>query len=456
MATSFAGNTRGFVRLAAAFRSGETTPRAFLDHCLERIERLDPHIAAFVATNPAGAIQAADAATQRWRAGKPLSAIDGMPIAVKDVIETADMPTGQGSPLLAGRCLHFDSASVHALRDAGAVIVGKVTTTEFAATEPFHETRNPHDGQRTPGGSSSGSAAAVAAGMVPVALGTQVVGSIIRPASFCGVVGFKPSFGAINRSGSHDHFSQGCQGALGATLGDTWHVLRAIAQRAGGDPGHPGLDGEPNLATGRLPERVAVLETVGWPQTTAGARLALSSAVRGLADAGIEVRSRANDPLIEELERAVLGAVSLTERINTWEGHWPRNTYAQRDASKLSAAALKRIEVARQMTQADYGELLAQRTRMRAVFEGAARHFDCFVTLGACGAAPLGLQSTGNPAMNMTASSLGVPVLTIPVLFDDHLPLGLQLLSGYGRDADLFAMAAGLLATVFDRADLIE
>ena len=126
---------------------------------------------------------------------------------------------------------------MHALREAGAIILGKTTTTEFAASHPFHKTQNPHDAARTPGGSSSGTAAAVGAGMVPAGLGTQVVGSILRPASFCGAVGFKPSVGAINRSGSHDHFSQSCQGAIGATLADTWAVVRAIADRAGGDPG---------------------------------------------------------------------------------------------------------------------------------------------------------------------------------------------------------------------------
>ena len=164
-----------------------------------------------------------------------------MPVSIKDVIETADMPTGQGSPLFEGQETRRDSASVHALREAGAIIIGKTTTTEFAATHPWHRTRNPHDGTRTPGGSSSGSAAAVGSGMVPAGLGTQVVGSILRPSSFCGAIGFKPSVGAINRSGSYDHFSQSCQGAIGATLADTWLVLRAIADRAGGDPGFVGL-----------------------------------------------------------------------------------------------------------------------------------------------------------------------------------------------------------------------
>src|SRR5882672_3071786 len=176
-----------------------------------------------------------------------------MPIAVKDIIETIDMRTGQGSPLWDGSVTRRDSASVHALREAGAIILGKVTTTEFASSESFASTSNPHDATRTPGGSSSGSAAAVGAGMVPAALGTQVVGSILRPASFCGCVGFKPSVGAINRSGSYDHFSQSCTGVLAASLEDAWLVAVNIAARAGGDPGYPGLLGPPEPPRARRP-----------------------------------------------------------------------------------------------------------------------------------------------------------------------------------------------------------
>ena len=147
--------------LAQEFRSGKTTPRAFLDTCLDAITRRDPKVGAFLALNVEGARRAADDATARWRSGKPLSPIDGMPIGIKDIIETADMPTGQGSPLWKGTKTRRDSASVHALREAGAIILGKTSTTEFAASAPWPGTCNPHDHSRTPGGSSSGSAAAV-------------------------------------------------------------------------------------------------------------------------------------------------------------------------------------------------------------------------------------------------------------------------------------------------------
>ncbi len=445
----------GYVSLASALRAGKTSPRAYLAETLERIEQRDPDVGAFVTLNTEGAMRAAEASATRWRDGKPLSAIDGMPIAIKDIIETADMPTGQGSPLWEGTVSRRDSASVHALREAGAIIIGKTTTTEFAASHPFHETRNPYDGRRTPGGSSSGSAAAVGAGMVPAGLGTQVVGSILRPASFCGCVGFKPSVGAINRSGSHDHFSQSCQGAIGATLADTWAVVRAIADRTGGDPGYPGLAGDADL-TGRAgPTRVAILETGGWGATSTGARVAFAVVRTKLADAGVELRSRADDPDIEALEKAIIDALPLTQAINAWEGRWPLNTYADLDAEKLSGPARERLKTAEAMTQREYGELITRRAEVRTIYAKAASRYDIFVTLGACGAAPIGLGSTGNTVMNVTASLLGCPALTVPVLEDEGMPLGLQFLAGIERDAALFSAAAWALGGVLERPDLI-
>ena len=185
---------------------------------LRRSPSMEPEIGAFVHRNEEAAREAAALSTRRWRDGKPLSRIDGMPVGIKDIVETIDMPTEMGSPLYKGWQSGRDAATVAALREAGAVIVGKTVTTEFAATYPGG-TRNPWDLKRTPGGSSSGSAAGVAAGMISAGLGTQVVGSIMRPASFCGCVGFKPSLGAINRGGSHDA------------------LLAKLRRRVGGEPG---------------------------------------------------------------------------------------------------------------------------------------------------------------------------------------------------------------------------
>jgi Asp-tRNA(Asn)/Glu-tRNA(Gln) amidotransferase A subunit family amidase len=446
---------RGYVALAPELRAGKTTPRAYLEETFRRIVELDPTIGAFVRLNQDGAIAAADASTARWRDGKPLSPIDGMPVAIKDIIETADMPTGQGSLMWEGTDWKRDSASVHALREAGAVIVGKTTTTEFAATHPWHKTQNPHDSKRTPGGSSSGSSAAVGAGMVPAALGTQVVGSILRPASFCGAVGFKPSVGAINRSGSHDHFSQSCQGAIGATLADVWAVLRAIADRAGGDPGYFGLAGDVNFAKRSRPARLGLLETGGWSVASDGARQAFAAAKDRLAKAGAELTGRAGDPGIEAAEQAIADAQPLTLALNAWEGRWPLNTYVDLDASKLSENARDRLKVAEATTQRQYGELIARRAAARATYAKLADRYDAFVTLGACGAAPLGLGSTGNTAMNVAASLLGCPAVTLPLLADEGLPLGLQLLGATDRDAALFDVAIWVAQDAFARADLV-
>ena len=172
--------------------------------------------------------------------------------------------------------------------------------------------------------------------MVPAGLGTQVVGSILRPSSFCGAVGFKPSVGAINRSGSHDHFSQSCQGAIAATLADTWAVLRAIADRAGGDPGFVGLSGDVNFAKGTKPARLGVLETGGWSVTTEGARQAFAAAKDKLAKAGVELKDRRDDPDIDTVEKTIADAQPLTLAINAWEGRWPLNTYA--DSMPASSA----------------------------------------------------------------------------------------------------------------------
>ena len=445
---------RPYVALARQFRGSETTPRAYLDSCLDAIARLDPAIGAFLVLNIEGARRIADESTTRWRAGKPLSLVDGMPIGIKDIIETIDMPTGQGSPLWKGFKTGRDSASVHALREAGAIILGKTSTTEFAASEPWPGTKNPHDHSRTPGGSSSGSAAAVGSGMVPAGLGTQVVGSILRPASYCGCVGFKPTVGGLNRSGSYDHLSQSSHGVLAATLADAWHVARAISERAGGDPGKVGLTGNVNFSRRAKPARLAVLETGGWNTTSKGARDAFDAAKQKLAASGVMLRTRTDDPAIEAAERELTDALKITRRINEWEGRWPLNTYAEIDAAKLSGHSQERLRNAVKMTQGDYAALLAQRDSARAAFAKAAASYDAFVTLGATGAAPVGFKSTGSPAMNVAASLLGTPALTLPLLADEDMPLGLQLMGATDSDAELLETAIWVLSA-FDRADLI-
>jgi Asp-tRNA(Asn)/Glu-tRNA(Gln) amidotransferase A subunit family amidase len=432
-----------FFSAAANFAGGRDTPREFLERCLDRLEAFEPAVGAFVCHDVAAARAAADRSAARWRDGRLLSPIDGMPLGIKDIIETADMPTEQGSPLFVGWRTGRDAASVAALREAGAVILGKVVTTEFAATEP-RGTRNPWDRERTPGGSSSGSAAAVACGMVPAALGTQVVGSILRPASFCGCVGFKPSVGGINRGGSYDYFSQSCTGVLAASLEDAWLVAVNIASRAGGDPGYPGLEGPTEPPRPQRPRALAVLRTSGWTDAASEARAAFEAAVAPLADAGIALADRHADPVIEEVEEAIADAAPLTRTINAWEGRWPLNTYRNRDASKLSRPALDRLALGEAMTLAKYGAAIAVRQRNREAYARLAARYDAAITLSAPAAAPVGLGSTGNPVFNVPASMLGIPAVSLPVLSIDGLPLGLQIAGFVGEDARLFAVAAAI------------
>jgi Asp-tRNA(Asn)/Glu-tRNA(Gln) amidotransferase A subunit family amidase len=434
---------RPFLAATESFSVGTDTPRAYLERCLAALADHEPTVGAFVTTDVEGARKIADQATERWRAGRPRSAIDGMPVGIKDIIETYDMPTQMGSPLFDGWRGERDAAAVYALREAGAVVLGKTVTTEFAATHP-RGTRNPHDPRRTPGGSSSGSAAAVATGMVPAALGTQVVGSILRPSSFCGCVGFKPTVGAINRGGSHDYLSQSCTGPIAATVEDAWAVAREIARRVGGDPGFPRLAGPMTPPAAQMPPAVAVLETPGWPVAGAGARQELDRAVARLRAAGVAILTRRDNPLIEKVEAALAQAMPITRAINDWEWVWPLNDYHRRDASALSESMRERLKTAEAMDEGQYEKLIAERARIRAQFAELAGIADAAVTLSAPGAAPVGLDWTGDPIFVVSGSLLGVPTVSLPLLEDESLPLGLQVLGFARRDADLIAAATAI------------
>jgi len=443
---------RPWIATTAAFRAGTDDPRAALERRIATIEAREPEVGAFVITDLGRARADADAASARWAAGTPLSAIDGMPLGIKDIMETADMPTEQGSPLFAGWRGGRDSAAVVALREAGAVIVGKTVTTEFAATDP-RGTRNPWDLTRTPGGSSSGSAAAVGSGMLPAALGTQVIGSIIRPASYCGAFGYKPSVGAINRGGSFDVFSQSSTGVIGASLADTWTVARAIAARVGGDPGSAGLSGPLDAPAPRKPQRIALLRTAGWGAASDEARAALVESRRRLEGAGVEIVDAESDATLAAVEEVLAGAGPLSLTLNAWEGRWLLRTYAaDMDASLLSATSRERLAQANRMTQDQYVELLAARAAGREVYARLRATFDACITLAAPGAAPVGLGSTGDPAFTVWTSMLGVPTVTLPVLEAEGLPLGLQVIGHVDDDAGLFACAAAILELMTDPA----
>jgi len=435
---------RPYLVAAQKFSSGKQTPREFLEESLTLLEQWEPKIGAFVCTNVPAARAAADRSTARWRAGKPLSAIDGMPVGIKDIIETVDMPTEMGSPLFANWRSEKDAACVRALRDAGAVIIGKTVTTEFAASEP-RGTRNPWNTAHTPGGSSSGSAASVAAGIVSAGLGTQVISSTVRPASYCGTVGFKPTVNAINRQGSHDYQSQSCTGILAASLEDTWQVAYEIVSRVGGDAGTPGLQGPDKAPAAKKPRALAILETAGWDVASAGAKARLEDCVARLKSAGVDIRTRHNDKTVAALEAELPPVTELSHRCNGWANRWFLHTMRDRDASKLSRLFVERAEKYESLTLDHHRADLKERARIRAVHAELASVCDACITLAAPGAAPEGLSSTGNPEFGVPSSLLGVPSLSLPLFEVDRLPLGLQVIGYFDRDADAFAIASWLM-----------
>ncbi len=435
---------RSYLDATKNFASGKETPRAFLERSLQLLDSWEPRIGAFVCTNLPAARAAAEKSTERWRAGKPLSPIDGMPVGIKDIFETVDMPTEMGSPLYAGWQSNKDSASVRALRDAGAVIVGKTVTTEFAASEP-RGTRNPWNVAHTPGGSSSGSAASVAVGVVSAALGTQVIGSTLRPASYCGCVGFKTSVNALNRQGSHDYQSQSCTGILGATLEDTWQVAYEIVARVGGDAGTPGLQGPDKAPAAKKPKSLAVLETAGWDTASADGKKRLEALAAKLKSAGIDIRTRHNDKKVAALEAELVKATELSHRCNGWEARWFLRTMKDKDASKLSRLLLDRTDRYETLTLAEHRADLKERARVRAVYAELAASCDACLTLAAPGGAPEGLASTGNPEFAVPSSLLGVPSLSLPLFEADNMPLGLQVMGYFDRDADAFAISSWLM-----------
>src|SRR3954452_21252809 len=334
---------RPFLSASKRFADGTDTPRAFLEKCLSELAAREPQVGAFVNLDLDGARAAADLSTVRWREAAQLSPIDGMPIGIKDIIETVDMPTEMGSPLFAGWRSQKDAACVSALRQAGAVIVGKTVTTEFAATVP-RGTRNPWNLAHTPGGSSSGSAAAVGCGMISVGLGTQVIGSTLRPASYCGCFGFKPTVNALNREGCHDYQSQSCTGILAASLEDTWQVAYEIVTRVGGDAGTPGLVGPSKAPAAARPRRLVFLETSGWPSASEMAQACMQEALQRLKSAGIEVVTRLDDAKVAAIENELAGAFALSNKINSWETRWFISGCRDRDASKLSRGMQERLQ----------------------------------------------------------------------------------------------------------------
>ncbi|MGI9421567.1 MAG: amidase family protein, partial [Hyphomicrobiaceae bacterium] len=279
-----------------------------------------PVVKAFAHLNEDIARAAADASTARWSTGKPLSIIDGMPVGIKDLLETKDMPTEMNCAALAGNFPKRDNAAVWTLREAGAIIFGKTVTAELGGSHPG-PTTNPFDATRTPGGSSSGSAAAVASGMMPAAIGTQVGGSIIRPAAFCGNVALKPTQGAIHR-GERLATSMSTHGVHANCIEDMWQVSIEIAKRTGGDRGCLGLASPSAPPAAVKPQRLIVLQSEGWAVLDEASKTAFEALLESVQATGIEVLRRRGNPYVEMIEEAVSKASHICAAITGWENRW--------------------------------------------------------------------------------------------------------------------------------------
>ena len=440
----------------ARFVDGSDTPRAYLERCLDMIASRESVVQAWVALNEAGAREAADASTERWRAGKPVSPIDGMPIGIKDLLETRDMPTQMGCEAFRGNFPKRDNAAVWALREAGAVILGKTVTTELGASHPG-PTTNPFDPARTPGGSSSGSAAAVAARMVPVAIGSQVGGSIIRPASYCGNIALKPTQGAINR-GERQVTSMSTHGPHAGSIEDMWLVAIEIARRAGGDPGRLALTGPDTPPRARRPERLIVIETEGWATLDDASRGAFEAVVERLRAADVEVMRRGDHPWIESFERAIDGMQAMTTAITNWENHWLLRNLVAQNPDSISARSKARLAQAEAMTPRDYMARLIEREEVRQRFAVLGALADAVISVASPGPAPLWSgdepgkpltpRPTGDAVFNAPSSGLGAPVVTVPLTSVGGMPMGIQVMTQPHADAQATAIARWMLETV--------
>jgi Asp-tRNA(Asn)/Glu-tRNA(Gln) amidotransferase A subunit family amidase len=344
------------------------------------------------------------------------------------------MPTENGTVLDQGRQPLADAAVVRLLREAGMILMGKTVTTELAFMHPS-KTRNPHNTAHTPGGSSSGSAAAVAAGMVPIALGTQTNGSVVRPASFCGVYGLKPTFGLLPREGVlEEAASLDTVGVFARSLGDIAAVTQILAKGPAAQASVLNYTGaiRDNISSPRF----AFVRTPAWPLAEEAAKAAIETCVEGLG------ASCERLDLPPEFDRAIaMHRTVMLAEIALNFGH-----YYERGKDRLSAAMREAIETGRGILAMDYAEALRERERLYEHLEMLLQPYDAIITLPAAGPAPRGHDATGNPAFCTIWTYLGVPALNLPLLSVDGLPLGVQLVGRRLGEERLFQAAAALLS----------
>jgi Asp-tRNA(Asn)/Glu-tRNA(Gln) amidotransferase A subunit family amidase len=441
---------------ARRFTDGNDSPRAYLERCLETIAAREPVVKAFTAMNESGARASADASTERWKAGKPLSLIDGMPIAIKDLLETKDMPTEMGCAAMKGNFPKRDNAAVWALRQAGAVILAKTVTAELGGSHPG-ATTNPFDPRRTPGGSSSGSAASVGANMVPAAIGTQVGGSIIRPAAYCGNFALKPTQGGINR-GERLATSMSTHGPHANSLEDMWQVAIEMAKRCGGDRGSLGLMGPDTLPAAIKPDRLIVLETEGWPDVDPATREGFAKVLGQLKAAGVTLIHRSDEPLVEALEAAIANGRAICNGITSWENRWYQRGMLDASPNGLSERAKAALFKAEAMTVDQYRANLLARQAAQLAHAAVASFADAAITLACPGPAPiwagdkpgqpLAARPTGDFVFNAPSSMLFAPVVTVPLMSVDGMPVGVQVIGQQHEDARMTGIARWMRDTI--------
>lgn len=422
------------VEAADAIAQGRASAEDYTTACLERIAEVDGEVRAFAHIDADHAIEQARALDRLKAEGGRIGPLHGVPVGIKDIFDTADYPTECGSRALAGRRPGADSAVVRKLREAGAVIIGKTVTTEFAYFHPG-PTRNPRDLARTPGGSSSGSAAAVAAGMVPLAIGSQTNGSIIRPASFCGVFAIKPSHGLVSRAGcltlsrKLDHV-----GPFARSLEDMALVLDVLAGQDPADPdtlpfAAPAFS-EAAVTESAMPPSFAFVRTPMWDKADAEAREGLEELAKELG--ARELDMPAGFEAAWEAQRIIMAA-EMAHNL----GHH----------ADVSPQFAKLMEDGRAVSSVQYMAAMRDAKRyadgMLEIFE---QYADAIITLSARGVAPLGIEATGDPVFCSFWSLTGLPSMNLPLLADDEgLPIGVQLVGAPGRDEKLFSTARALL-----------
>ncbi|MDE0333590.1 MAG: amidase [Defluviicoccus sp.] len=413
--------TQGAAEAARAIADGRTTSEAVVGTCLARIAEREETVRAWAFLDPDLALAQARI---RDAAPKPLGPLHGVPVGIKDIFDTADMPTEMGSPIYAGHRPAADAAAVAILRAAGAVILGKTVTAEFAGTHPG-ATANPHDAARTPGGSSQGSAAGVADGMVPVALGTQTGGSVLRPSSYCGIVGFKPTFGTFNRAGIK-FAAEGLDtiGLHARNLEDTALVRDVLTGRTpGGIAPLPG------------PPRIGICRTHLWhlaePETVA----AVEDATEAIREAGGAVEEVALPAAFEALTDA-RRAINDYERARAMAHEW------RTDRERLSPAMRNTVASGLAVPYADYRAALALTEDCRRLLDGLFGDRDALLAPVVNGEAPLGLDYAGDPAFQALWTMLHVPAIALPTHRGPNgMPVGIQLVARRGADDLLLSVA---------------